>query len=54
MKRREPIAIELLELDKPNLLNCQNVTLVLECLTAHQHKIEDLLTKLAHRFLELN
>ena len=47
MKRRDPIAIELLELDKPNLLNCQNVTLDLESLMAHQHRIEDLCTKLA-------
>lgn len=56
MKRRNPIAIELLELDKPNLLNCQNVTLDLEHLTAHQHRIEDLCTKLAPSLfgIELN
>lgn len=47
MKRRDPIAITLLELDKSNLLNCQDVTLDLERLTAHQHKIDDLCTKLA-------
>ena len=47
IQMREPIAIELLELDKPNLLNCQNVTLDLERLTSHQHRIEDLCTKLA-------
>lgn len=56
MKRMYPIAIELLELDKPNLLNCQNLTLDLEHLTAHQHRIEDLCTKLAPTLLgiELN
>ena len=47
VKRRDPIAITLLELDKSNLLNCQDVTLDLERLTAHQHKIDDLCTKLA-------
>lgn len=56
MKRRDPIAIELLELDKSNFLNCQNVTLDLEHLTVHQHKIEDLCTKLAPSLfgIELN
>lgn len=47
MKRMKPIAIELLQLDNSNLLNCQNITLNLDDLTAHQHKIEDLCTKLA-------
>lgn len=56
MKRRDQIAIELLELDKPNLLNCENVTLDLERLTSHQHRIEDLCAKLASSLfsVELN
>ena len=56
IQMREPIAITLLELDKPNLLNCQNVTLDLEHLTAHQHRIEDFCTKLAPSLfgIELN
>lgn len=56
MKRMHPIAIELLQLDKPTLLNCQNLTLDLEHLTVHQHRIDDLCTKLAPSLfgIELN
>ena len=47
IKRREPIAITLLELDKSNLLNCEDITLNLDTLKIHEHTITDLCTKLA-------
>ncbi len=56
IRKREPIAITLLELDKPNLLNCENITLNLKTLEPHPHRIEDLCTKLANSLygVELN
>lgn len=44
---QDSVAITLLDMDKSNMLNCENITLDLTTLEPHQHRIEDLCTKLA-------
>ena len=43
----DPVAISLPEMDNPNLLNCNDVTIDLTTLKGHQHNINDLCTKVA-------